>query len=730
MPAFQDFDLDLLDGTADLESPVPLATFASGADPESGTLDVAAGTLLVVRARAVAGAGTYDLTLTGLAVSTTGLASGARASLVVPGASRAVPGGDSGAYARPAGAFVAGEAVVSGLPGREADLAAEVERRGGRVLEASPSGVVRVAFDVPPGADEEDAARTTIARVRGLSGGRSLAYAEPNHLACASEVVPDDAHWEYHWHHRMIRLPEAWEISTGSPDVVVAVLDTGRTNHPDLAGRQVGGYDFISSPSMARDGNGRDPDPTDPGDLAYGNRSSFHGTHVAGTIGAATNNALGVSGVTWDTQVLHLRVLGVGGGTFADIAEAVRYAARLPNASGTLPTVRADVINMSLGGGGFSQAMQDAVTAARNAGVVVFAAAGNSARSQPSYPAALDGVVSVIALNSAKGRAWYSNFGPTCDLSAPGGDSGLDLDQDGLGDGVLSTIYDDSTSPFQPAYVISQGTSMACPHAAGVAALLRAVDPDLTPAEIEGILFSTAQDLGAPGRDDAFGHGLLDAFEALSLAAGVVVPTIPPRLALFPGSVVFSGSATVADVAISNAGGGLLTVDSAVAETTSGGAWLSATLLGPGDASKTARVVALAVDRSGLPPGTYVGKVTVSSDGGTEVVPVALEVGIPAPPLPDVDIRVRAVRADTGEVVQETVVNPTSGLDWSFPTLPAGEYVFVASTDVDRDGGTCEDGDWCGAFPLVSDPEPVLVLANTHLPNVDFRVTVTRILED
>jgi hypothetical protein len=94
-----------------------------------------------------------------------------------------------------------------------------------------------------------------------------------------------------------------------------------------------------------------------------------------------------------------------------------------------------------------------------------------------------------------------------------------------------------------------------------------------------------------------------------------------------------------------------------------------------------------------------------------------------------VDIRVRAVRVDTGEVVQETVVNPTSSLEWSFPTLPAGEYLFVASTDVDLDGGACEDGDWCGAFPLPSDPEPVLILANTHRDNVDFRVVVTRTLE-
>src|SRR5262249_6884057 len=155
------------------------------------------------------------------------------------------------------------------------------------------------------------------------------------------------------------------------------VIDTGETAHPDLIARQIPGFDFISDPANAGDGDGRDPDPTDVGDGNGVEPSSFHGTHVAGTIGAETNNGSGVSGVTWAGRIMHLRVLGRQGGNDFDIANAILYAARLANASGTLPPERANVINMSLGGPGGSSTVRNAITAARGQGVVIFAAAGN-----------------------------------------------------------------------------------------------------------------------------------------------------------------------------------------------------------------------------------------------------------------------------------------------------------------------------------------------------------------
>ena len=251
-----------------------------------------------------------------------------------------------------------------------------------------------------------------------------MRYAEPNYILKPS-AIPNDPGYKYQWHYPLINLPQAWDITTGSGAVIVAVIDTGvLLDHPDLQGQLISGYDFISDPSIARDGDGRDPDPNDAGDLGRGNSSSFHGTHVAGTIAAATNNAMAWVAspgtpascrcVSWDWR----------GGTSEDINQAILYAARLPNGSGTLPAKRADIINMSLGCACPSQAQQDVITQARNQGVIIIAAAGNDAqKGNPiSYPASYTGVVSVGAVAMDKTRAPYSNFNAFVDIAAPGGD--------------------------------------------------------------------------------------------------------------------------------------------------------------------------------------------------------------------------------------------------------------------------------------------------------------------
>jgi serine protease len=188
----------------------------------------------------------------------------------------------------------------------------------------------------------------------------------------------------------------------------------------------------------------------DPGDLAFGQRSSFHGTHVAGTIGAATNNGGGVAGVAWGVTLVPLRVLGLGGGTSYDVLQAVRYAAGLANDSGTSHPV--DVINLSLGGGGFSSTEQSVYTQARNAGVIVVAAAGNDDSSQLFYPASYAGVVSVSAVDLRLLKAPYSSFGAAVDVAAPGGDTSIDRNGDGYGDGVLSTLFDELAGLFGYAF--------------------------------------------------------------------------------------------------------------------------------------------------------------------------------------------------------------------------------------------------------------------------------------
>ena len=197
---------------------------------------------------------------------------------------------------------------------------------------------------------------------------------EPNYYV-HSTAEPDDIFYEDQWNLSAINLPEAWEYTTGSSNVVVAVVDTGvLMDHPDLAGQLTNdGYDFISDPDISLDGDGIDSNPDDPGDMMYGTHSSFHGTHCAGIVAAASNNGIGVSGVAWETKIMPIRVLGDGGvGTTYDVLQGVLYAAGLENDSDTVPSQPADVISLSLGGdGGADQYVYNQV---RAQGIIVVAA--------------------------------------------------------------------------------------------------------------------------------------------------------------------------------------------------------------------------------------------------------------------------------------------------------------------------------------------------------------------
>lgn len=327
-------------------------------------------------------------------------------------------------------------------------------------------------------------------------------YAEPDQIF-EHTLVPNDPLYAQQWHYfgtYGINLPAAWDITTGSPSVVVAVIDTGITNHADLSGKTVAGYDFIADPFVANDGGGRDSNPSDPGDWTIANEcypgspagnSSWHGTHVAGTVGANTNNSVGVAGVSWGAKILPVRVLGKCGGYLSDIADGMRWSAGLPVSGVPNNANPAKVLNLSLGGfGACGTTYQSAVDAILAAGSTVVVAAGNSNADAANFrPANCNGVITVGATDDDGWLSSYSNYGPTLEISAPGGDFAWDT-------GVLSTLNTGTTVPVADNYVGYQGTSMATPHVSGVIALMLSVTPSLTPAQALEILQNTAKDFG------------------------------------------------------------------------------------------------------------------------------------------------------------------------------------------------------------------------------------------
>ncbi len=282
---------------------------------------------------------------------------------------------------------------------------------------------------------------------------------------------------------------------------------------PDLAGTCFWlNADEVAGDGVDNDGNGF-VDDVDGWDFinsdAHPNDDNGHGTHVAGTIAQTTNNGLGVAGVAFGTTIMPVKVLNSAGtGSLDGVAAGIRYA--VDNG--------ADVISLSLGGPG-SSALQSAVAYAYNNGVVVCAASGNGGTDgigDPAcdYPAAYDAyVIAVGATQYNESRAPYSNYGSSLDMVAPGGNTGVDQNGDGYPDGVLQNTFGNTTVNW--AYYFYQGTSMATPHVSGVAALLLARDPTLTPDEVRSALQSTADDLGSAGRDNTFGWGLVNAEAAL-----------------------------------------------------------------------------------------------------------------------------------------------------------------------------------------------------------------------
>lgn len=337
---------------------------------------------------------------------------------------------------------------------------------------------------------------------RTLEQDPAVQYADAVRRA-ARERVPNDPLFSQQWALAAtgggINAPDAWDVSIGQPNLTIAVVDTGIVPHPDLAGRVLPGYDFISDPSAAGDGDARDPNATDTGDStiagecgpgAPGETSSWHGTFVAGLIAANADNNLGIAGVNWNAKILPVRVLGKCGGTADDIFAGMMWAAGVPIAGVPVNTTPARIINMSLGGEGpCAQAMQQAIDLALGQGAVVVVAAGNDGQDAANFwPASCSGVITVAAAARSGEHASYSNIGRRVDLAAPGGDI------DGItGDLIVSLSNTGKTTAQDATYTFGAGTSAATPYVTGAASLMLSRNPSLTPGRVLGILQGSAK---------------------------------------------------------------------------------------------------------------------------------------------------------------------------------------------------------------------------------------------
>lgn len=498
---------------------------------------------------------------------------------------------------------VPGEIIVKYKPGRSPMNAAEAASMDISDDAGRTSGgeiIYRLSASGRAGAAPQDIQATTISTARTIAARDDVEYAQPNYILQIARA-PNDTLYSLQWHYfdngggagespGGAGLPGTWDVNLGDPGIVIAVIDTGiLPDHPDIAPSTnlVSGFDMISNSFTANDGDGRDADPTDTGDATTAGEcfpgsqpssSSWHGTHVAGTTGVgATDNSIGIAGINWNVSVQAVRVLGKCGGTIADINDAIRWAAGLPVPGVPDNPTPARVINMSLGGFGScasSPATQSAINDAVAEGTTVVVAAGNSAADAANFnPASCDQVITVAA-SDARGHlvTRYSNFGATVEILAPGGDVQRDDNGDGNGDGVLSMV--------EGGYAFYNGTSMAAPHVAGVAALLLAREPALSPGQVSDRLQAGALPRDATQCPRACGAGLLSA----RVATGGTPPA--PRISLAPARIPLQVGASDTVVAtltqsgspmtgvrvdFTSANGGIATVSPASAQTDAAG---------------------------------------------------------------------------------------------------------------------------------------------------------------
>jgi serine protease len=521
--------------------------------------------------------------------------------------------------------IIPGRVIVKFKPGLRVQSVGPLSARvAGRSVNLEPQRMLGLAGVQLMRAANVDA-KSTLELAAQLAARSDVEYAEPDQRIHAL-LMPNDTQYGQQWAlgssaPGRLNMPNAWNVTIGSsvtgPNPVVAVVDSGvMLTHPDLASKILPGYDFISDPSTAADGDGRDANPDDPGD----DELSYHGTHVAGIAAAIGNNRLGMAGVSWGARILPARILGVGGGTVSDMIDAVLWAAGIDSRS--VPPAyphnpnKADVINLSVGGSGTcSSAEQEAFNQVIASGTAVVVAAGNeNVDAWTTDPASCAGLIVVGAVGRDGTRASYSNYGSRVSIMAPGGDKAP-------GGGILSTV---KNAAGKATYDYKIGTSMATPHVAGVIALMRSLRPKLTPGQIETLLDTEADAVNCSGKIGC-GVGLLDAGAIMRfLKATSSVPK--PDFVLLPDHSVLTATRGTSEISVNIGAAAFngLTGPIALSVQASDGitAQLSASSITPGSEST------ITFDTGEAASGTYSVRVTGSAAGG---VSRTLDLRLPIP---------------------------------------------------------------------------------------------------
>lgn len=631
---------------------------------------------------------------------------------------------DTAAFYWPDHRFVEGEAIITLAETQLGPMSVMAQANGvgpRRLADRAWLASMAAASKTASAGRESSATLAWIQQLRQTPGVESAA---PNYQVVAHSPVSEPL-YNRQWHYDLINGPIAWQLAPGGGSGVnVAVLDSGLFRdsptswHPDLQANVAVGYDFV-------DGDAH-PDPEDPGNSVGGN--VFHGTHVAGTIASVIDGS-GSGGVAFGSSLLPVRVLGEGGtGSSADLIAAISWLVNGPAEEAPL----ADVVNMSLGGLPEIAQLESVIAAGVDKGMIFVAAAGNSATTAKSYPAASPNVLAVSAVDGAGNLATYSNYGSWIDLAAPGGDAGRDANSDGEADLVWSTSATQTSDGYVPDYRGLQGTSMAAPHVAGVLALMKSEkmkseNQQLTYGEVLGLLRQGEMTDYSGSPSVQLGYGVLDAAKAVSAAtngfSGVVLSASPAVLSLSnegteTQSVMLDayGSASLDSVSLS-----------------SFPEWLAVTE----DFSQLPYTLQVTLLRSRLEPDVPARDDIVITYNGTK------ELRIPV--IGQLITDEQARNAGAHFVLLVNTEPDADGFYWAeaqvtttvengqYPfrfeaddgeeprqlnEVVPGDYYLVAGTDIDGDGFICQPGESCAEYPVSGLREVITISAGQSISDV------------